>query len=228
MRCVPFRSGAVALLLAVLVLPTGCQEPPPGDLRAASRNADYFGPPDTVKARLLGWEMPLGSLQFERLDSTETAWLEAWDYALVDWRIDSTATYYYRRQADRRPRWDQNTVMTERLYVRDDAPLKQAGRATGKSDSWSIVVGAMSDSTSAQSLRNRYQVRFASTSLSVRVRPVAADDTTLYRVLVGTFDSLAVRRALRQYAPKLPAEAWPVRRPKAPNSSRPMDGSPPR
>ncbi len=104
MRCFPSRYGASVLLLAAAALLIGCQESPPGTLRAVGGEGGYFGPPDTVKARLLGWKMPLGSLQFEQLDSTETAWLEAWDYVLVDWRVDSTATHYYRRQADRRPR----------------------------------------------------------------------------------------------------------------------------
>lgn len=102
--------------------------------------------------------------------------------------------------------------MTERLYVREDGHPTRAGRVnSGKSSTWSSVVGSMSDSASARSLLERYQVRFATTPLSVHVRPASAGDTTLYHVLVGTFDSLAVRRALVQYGPKLPADAWPVR-----------------
>jgi len=256
MRCLTSRYGAPLLLLVVAAFLAGCQEPPPGDLNAVSEEDGYVGPPDTVKARLLGWKTPMGSTKFAPLDSTETAWLEARDYVLVDWRVDSTATYYYRRRADRHPRWDRNTVMTERFYARRSAaPERSTGAAYGSSspetsagvstdstpapstvagDSprrgngpagpggppapmrtggpWSIVVGAMTDSTAARSLVATYRARF-STSLPVFVEPVAAGDSTLYRVLVGAFDSLAVRRALDRYDTTLPGDAWPVRRP---------------
>ena len=258
MRCFASRYGAPLLLLVVAACLAGCQEPPPGDLRAVSEEDGYVGRPDTVKARLLGWKTPMGSIQFDALDSTETAWLEARDYVLVDWRVDSTATYYYRRRADQRPRWDQNTVMTERFYARRSAapaPEHSAGAAYGSSspktsagvstdstpapstvagDSprrgntpagpggppapmrtggpWSIVVGAMTDSTAARSLVATYRARF-STALPIFVEPVAVGDSTLYRVLVGAFDSLAVRRALDRYDARLPSDAWPVRRP---------------
>jgi len=258
MRCFASRYGASLLLLAVAAFLAGCQEPPPGDLNAISGEDGYVGSPDTVKARLLGWKTPMGSIQFAPLDSTETAWLEARDYVLVDWRVDSTATYYYRRRADRRPRWDQNTVMTERFYARrsaSPAPTRSAGAAYGSSspgtatgppaDSasapspetrvspgrqtapagpggppaprrtggpWSIVVGAMADSTAARSLVATYRARF-STALPIFVEPMARGDSTLHRVLVGAFDSLAVRQALDRYDSKLPSDAWPVRRP---------------
>lgn len=214
MHCLLSRSSALLSLLVVgATLWAGCQEPPPGDLQTVDANRGYFGSPDTVKVRLLGWKMPLGSLQFEQLDSTEAAWLRAHNYVLVDWRVDSTATYYYRRQADRRPRWDQRTLMTERLYARRDTqqnrPLQQA-EPSGRT--WGIGVGSMSNLSSARSLLKTYRRRFATTSLSVHMDSVAAGDTTLYRIIVGSFDSLAVRQALNQYGPQLPADAWPVRR----------------
>gem|GEM_PF-6972285 len=202
------------LLLAALLLWGGCQDTPPGALRAATGEPPAYGSPDTVQARLLAWEMPMGAFRFEPLDSTEQAWLERRDYVLVDWRVDSSATYYYRQQAQRRPRWNRRTLMTERLYAPRDPDADQGGRvALGRGGgTWGIAVGTMTDPTAARSLMQRYRKGFSEAQLSVDMTPVSKGDSTLYRVVVGTFDSVAVRQALDRYAPKLPAGAWPVRR----------------
>lgn len=110
------------LFFLVVTLLVGCvEEEPPGDLRAVSPD-QWFSPPDTVAARVLGRELPSGMVRQGRLDSTEQVWLQARDYDLAERYVDSTATHYFRAKAQRlprwKPRWDKRTLLIERLYVR--------------------------------------------------------------------------------------------------------------
>ena len=107
------------LVLSGLLL-AGCAEEPPGDLRAVQSSLG-LGVVDTVKARLLEREAARGrnaTYYWGRLNGNERAWLQDRGYQLVRRRIDSTATHYFRRQAEWRPRWSKQTLVTERIFVR--------------------------------------------------------------------------------------------------------------
>ena len=114
----PITHWGLPLLSGLLL--AGCAEEPPGDLRAVQSSLG-LGVVDTVKARLLEREAARegnATYHWGRLNGNERAWLQDRGYQLVRQRIDSTATHYFRRQAERHPRWSGQTLMTERTFAR--------------------------------------------------------------------------------------------------------------
>lgn len=206
------------LLFLIVALLVGCaEETPPGDLRAASP-VHWFSPADTVKARILGRELPSGEILWGRVDSAERAWLQTRGYEMTERYVDSTATYHFRAKTRRlrrwNPRWDEQTLMTERIYVRQpdrEETLEKGRSRTRGADMWAIVVGSATDSSSAKALLKSRKEKLSATGLRVRLRVGRSRDTIRYRVVAGQFDSVSVRKAIASYSSVLPAGAWPLR-----------------
>ncbi|MFB6231853.1 MAG: SPOR domain-containing protein [Salinibacter sp.] len=87
-----------------------------------------------------------------------------------------------------------------------EEPVRRSG-----SHAWTIVVGSVTDSASARTLLASRRERLSATALRVRLRVGTSTNTVRYRVVVGRFDSVAVRQAIEKYRSMLPAGAWPLR-----------------
>jgi hypothetical protein len=174
----------------------------------------------------------VGTVRGGQLDSAERSWLQDRGYEMVRRRVDSTATYYFRARAERLPRWDKRTLMIERVYVRrpdraaplldsastqpseeDSAREHDTEKPTRRSSAhaWTIVVGSVTDSASARALLASHRKRLSTTALRVRLRVESSKDTIRHRVVVGRFDSVAVRQAIEEHQSTLPAGTWPLR-----------------
>lgn len=100
--------------------------------------------------------------------------------------------------------------------VADKSAESSTSRAISRdsldTEHWTIVVASMSRKNGARTIAQRYQDRFESESLSIKIAPARLEQGLHHRVTIGRFEThTEAEQALRKHKANFPPAAWLLR-----------------
>lgn len=123
------------------------------------------------------------------------------------------------RRADTLPVRDNDATGEATDRSRDASPAETVGASpagsstASSSGGWALVVASMSEPAHAEKMAQRYRDRFSSESYPVDILSKRSEQSSQYRVVVGTFETAdAARRAYQEHANLFPSETWRLKR----------------